>query len=407
MPLFWGRLFSRKILIEILLLIDFLNWFNLQIVLNSMHRYQPRVHLVTRRNPYDNSPITNLENEFYHTYIFPETIFTAVTAYQNQLITKLKIDSNPFAKGFRDSSRLNDFDSDFPLGGPSPFGFPVPQPGMMPHHPAAYPPPLLPHLGLPNPSGPPPMPNGPPLDPSAAALLFKSSPIFAAMAANYQNQRPELSPNPEKQPSAKQEEQNNNSMLEKARLSAMLLASSGHEKPDISPTPSAAPDHLQALLQHQAVIMRSPALWSAAMQQQAAQQLMQQQHAAAVLSGGGGKPPAAALPWPAVNPPPQSASPPKSPKSVFSSLSASSHRFSPYPSPSGFHSGLSPKRADSPLIAVTDDDTVTDNKPSAMPPHALLNSSGFPVTPHSPPQGSTGSASPPAPARTSPAHFKI
>merc|ERR1712223_991290 len=106
------------------------------------------------------------------------------------------------------------------------------------------------------------------------------------MAANYQNQRPELSPNPEKQPSAKQEEQNNNSMLEKARLSAMLLASSGHEKPDISPTPSAAPDHLQALLQHQAAIMRSPALWSAAMQQQAAQQLMQQQHAAAVLSGG-------------------------------------------------------------------------------------------------------------------------
>ena len=64
--------------------------------------------------------------------------------------------------------------------------------------------------------------------------------------------------------------------------------------------PSAAPDHLQALLQHQATIMRSPALWSAAMQQQAAQQLMQQQHAAAaaVLSVGGGKPlaPATALP---------------------------------------------------------------------------------------------------------------
>lgn len=26
----------------------------------------------------------------------------AVTAYQNQLITKLKIEKNPFAKGFRD-----------------------------------------------------------------------------------------------------------------------------------------------------------------------------------------------------------------------------------------------------------------------------------------------------------------
>ena len=42
--------------------------------------------------------------------MFPETVFIAVTAYQNQLITKLKIDSNPFAKGFRDSSRLTDFE---------------------------------------------------------------------------------------------------------------------------------------------------------------------------------------------------------------------------------------------------------------------------------------------------------
>lgn len=80
----------------------------LQIVLNSMHRYQPRIHLVKWRE-HCNS-IQDLEQEEYRTYIFPETVFTAVTAYQNQLITKLKIDSNPFAKGFRDSSRLTDFD---------------------------------------------------------------------------------------------------------------------------------------------------------------------------------------------------------------------------------------------------------------------------------------------------------
>lgn len=30
-------------------------------------------------------------------------------AYQNQLITKLKIESNPFAKGFRDTPILKDF----------------------------------------------------------------------------------------------------------------------------------------------------------------------------------------------------------------------------------------------------------------------------------------------------------
>jgi T-box protein 20 len=82
-----------------------------QIVLNSMHRYQPRIHLV-RLQPGQNIPTTPKElAELDHkTYVFPETIFTAVTAYQNQLITKLKIDSNPFAKGFRDSSRLTDFD---------------------------------------------------------------------------------------------------------------------------------------------------------------------------------------------------------------------------------------------------------------------------------------------------------
>ncbi|KAK9730765.1 T-box [Popillia japonica] len=81
---------------------------NGQIVLNSMHRYQPRIHIVKWKE--HSGPVTDLEQEQYRTFIFPETVFTAVTAYQNQLITKLKIDSNPFAKGFRDSSRLTDFD---------------------------------------------------------------------------------------------------------------------------------------------------------------------------------------------------------------------------------------------------------------------------------------------------------
>ncbi|XP_022901419.1 T-box transcription factor TBX20-like [Onthophagus taurus] len=87
---------------------------NGQIVLNSMHRYQPRIHIVKWRE--HSGPITDLEQEQYRTFIFPETVFTAVTAYQNQLITKLKIDSNPFAKGFRDSSRLTDFDRE-PMDG--------------------------------------------------------------------------------------------------------------------------------------------------------------------------------------------------------------------------------------------------------------------------------------------------
>ncbi|EDO40811.1 predicted protein, partial [Nematostella vectensis] len=75
---------------------------NGNIILNSMHKYQPRVHLL--KNPAD----TNYEGQLEEaqTFVFPETAFMAVTAYQNHLITRLKIYSNPFAKGFRDTTRL-------------------------------------------------------------------------------------------------------------------------------------------------------------------------------------------------------------------------------------------------------------------------------------------------------------
>ncbi|VVC33156.1 Transcription factor, T-box,p53-like transcription factor, DNA-binding,Transcription factor, T- [Cinara cedri] len=83
------------------------------LVLNSMHKYQPRIHLVKRNGESTvaaGHSVMDLEAEEYKTFVYPETTFTAVTAYQNQLITKLKIDSNPFAKGFRDSSRLTEFE---------------------------------------------------------------------------------------------------------------------------------------------------------------------------------------------------------------------------------------------------------------------------------------------------------
>lgn len=82
-----------------------------QIVLNSMHRYQPRIHLVRLTGPQSvPQSARELQHMDHKTFVFPATVFTAVTAYQNQLITKLKIDSNPFAKGFRDSSRLTEYD---------------------------------------------------------------------------------------------------------------------------------------------------------------------------------------------------------------------------------------------------------------------------------------------------------
>ncbi|KAF2361464.1 Transcription factor T-box [Trinorchestia longiramus] len=71
---------------------------NGHIILNSMHRYQPRFHVVYV-NP-KTEDCSRTEN--FKTFVFPETKFTAVTAYQNHRITQLKIASNPFAKGFRD-----------------------------------------------------------------------------------------------------------------------------------------------------------------------------------------------------------------------------------------------------------------------------------------------------------------
>ncbi|KAH9645600.1 hypothetical protein HF086_005249 [Spodoptera exigua] len=72
---------------------------NGHIILNSMHRYQPRLHVVYLPGEGQSSAPGTVP---YRTFVFPETGFTAVTAYQNHRITQLKIASNPFAKGFRD-----------------------------------------------------------------------------------------------------------------------------------------------------------------------------------------------------------------------------------------------------------------------------------------------------------------
>ncbi|XP_067652020.1 T-box transcription factor TBX20-like [Haliotis asinina] len=79
------------------------------VILNSMHKYQPRIHLLKKTDD-TQLPLSSLDMQKVKSFIFKETVFIGVTAYQNQLITKLKIDSNPFAKGFRDSTRLTDFD---------------------------------------------------------------------------------------------------------------------------------------------------------------------------------------------------------------------------------------------------------------------------------------------------------
>ncbi|VDN39105.1 unnamed protein product [Gongylonema pulchrum] len=67
-----------------------------------MHRYQPNIHVVVHADG---------NGRQCRTFSFPNTAFMAVTAYQNHRITELKIESNPFAKGFRECE-INDV---FPL----------------------------------------------------------------------------------------------------------------------------------------------------------------------------------------------------------------------------------------------------------------------------------------------------
>lgn len=65
-----------------------------------MHKYQPRIHLVLWRGKESqnlaNAPITQLEQETHKTFIFSETIFTAVTAYQNHSVSLQFISSHRF-----------------------------------------------------------------------------------------------------------------------------------------------------------------------------------------------------------------------------------------------------------------------------------------------------------------------
>lgn len=52
----------------------------LQTILNSMHKYQPRLHVVRC------AELINLPYSTFRTFVFKETEFIAVTAYQNEKV---------------------------------------------------------------------------------------------------------------------------------------------------------------------------------------------------------------------------------------------------------------------------------------------------------------------------------
>lgn len=67
-------------------------YLSLQIILNSMHRYQPRFHIVYlppngARKAGVAAAAGGTDQSHFRTFSFPETSFTAVTAYQNQRVS--------------------------------------------------------------------------------------------------------------------------------------------------------------------------------------------------------------------------------------------------------------------------------------------------------------------------------
>ena len=59
-------------------------FFSLQIILNSMHKYQPRVHVVKANDERQLTLQPGSDN--FSTHLFEETQFMGVTAYQNQQV---------------------------------------------------------------------------------------------------------------------------------------------------------------------------------------------------------------------------------------------------------------------------------------------------------------------------------
>ncbi|KAK4468919.1 hypothetical protein MN116_007586 [Schistosoma mekongi] len=86
---------------------------------NSMHYYIPRISIVRLNHPYgnqsncyhstSNSLLQSNQLELIGAYIIPGTQFYTVTAYQNPDVIRIKINNNPFAKGFRNRQDTDDF----------------------------------------------------------------------------------------------------------------------------------------------------------------------------------------------------------------------------------------------------------------------------------------------------------
>ena len=63
-----------------------------KIILHSMHKYQPRIHIIKKKDSCSGKPehVNDLEQDTSNaeskTFVFHETEFITVTAYQNQQV---------------------------------------------------------------------------------------------------------------------------------------------------------------------------------------------------------------------------------------------------------------------------------------------------------------------------------
>lgn len=74
-----------------------------QIILNSMHRYQPRFHVVFVDPRRDSE---RFAHQNFKSFSFPETQFMAVTAYQNHRVSTSQKEFGTPSQGLPDRSPL-------------------------------------------------------------------------------------------------------------------------------------------------------------------------------------------------------------------------------------------------------------------------------------------------------------
>lgn len=55
-----------------------------QVILNSMHKYRPRIHII----PSKDYNMFSMKKGSFYTFVFNETEFMAVTAYQNPRVSE-------------------------------------------------------------------------------------------------------------------------------------------------------------------------------------------------------------------------------------------------------------------------------------------------------------------------------